>query len=106
MAVAIPIVVAFIVTLALSIIFKDQAKKDKGFSFIYFKLSYRRKMIRTITILPLLLALFIVLYYVANWDVSLVILFGLFYFLFKLRTTTSCGKNMKNNFEKVIDYGC
>lgn len=43
-----------ILTVIFSIIFKGTPKVDKGFKIFYSKLSYRRKMIRTLTTLPML----------------------------------------------------
>jgi ABC-type sugar transport system permease subunit len=42
------LLIVLIVSLILSIIFKNKEKKDKGAVFFYYKLIYRRKMIRTL----------------------------------------------------------
>ena len=55
------ILISLLVVIIFSIIFKGKAKVDKGFAINYFKLSHRRKMIRTLTSLPILiLALFVI----------------------------------------------
>ena len=50
-----PIVIALVVILILSFANKDAAKVDKGAELNYFKSSYRRKMIRTLTNLPIII---------------------------------------------------
>lgn len=45
--------IALLVSLILSLIFKKKEKKDSGFVITYYKLSYRRKMIRTLWIFPI-----------------------------------------------------
>ncbi len=41
-------------SLILPLIFKKKEKKDTGFVISYYKLSYRRKMIRTLWMLPMI----------------------------------------------------
>ena len=50
-----PIVIGLVIILILSFANKDAAKVDKGAELNYFKLSYRRKMIRTLTNLPIII---------------------------------------------------
>ncbi|WP_163970404.1 ATPase [Oceanobacillus halotolerans] len=77
----IPVIIALFVSVILSIIFKGKAKVDKGFKLNYFKLSYRRKMIRTLTSLPFVIVGLIVIYYYTDWSMALNILFGLLFLL-------------------------
>ncbi|MBU0905685.1 MAG: hypothetical protein KKF57_10880 [Firmicutes bacterium] len=51
----IPVIISIIITSIFSIFFMLQEKIDKGFAINYYKLSYRRKMIRTLTSFPLLI---------------------------------------------------
>lgn len=57
----VPIVV-LIVSIIYSVIFKDEEKNDEGFELVYFKLSYRRKMIRTLWSLPIAALSYYVIY--------------------------------------------
>ncbi|MEK4426148.1 hypothetical protein [Solibacillus sp. FSL K6-1523] len=57
-----PIVVALIVTFIFTNIYKNKEKVDRGFTFNYFGLSYRRKMIRTLYTFPILIVAFVSLY--------------------------------------------
>ncbi|MGX2962083.1 hypothetical protein JNUCC23_23055 (plasmid) [Peribacillus sp. JNUCC 23] len=75
------IVIGLIVTLILSFVFKNASKVDRGVEFNYFKLSYRRKMIRTLASLPIMILLFIVIYSYTDWSMLATILVGLFYVL-------------------------
>lgn len=55
------IVIVLLIVFILSFISKGKEKKDKGFKFYYFRLSYRRKMIRTLIFLPVVILLFFIL---------------------------------------------
>lgn len=54
-------VVSLFINGILSLIYKNKEKVDKGFTFAFAKLSYRRKMIRTMWSLPLLIPVFFIL---------------------------------------------
>jgi hypothetical protein len=60
-------VIVLIVTGILSLFSKEKGKLDKGFTFNYFKLSYRRKMIRTFWMLPIMFILLVA----TNWYADL-----------------------------------
>ncbi|MGE8082018.1 hypothetical protein [Peribacillus loiseleuriae] len=75
------IVIGLIVTLILSFVFKNASKVDRGVGFNYFKLSYRRKMIRTLASLPIMILLSIVIYSYTDWSMLANILVGLFFVL-------------------------
>jgi len=75
--IVIPIGIALLVTIILTIVFQGSDKVDKGFKINYFKLSYRRKMIRSLTILPILILATIVIYYYTEWSMTTNILVGL-----------------------------
>jgi hypothetical protein len=61
------IVIFLIVTGILLLLSKEEEKLDKGFTFNYFKLSYRRKMIRTFWMLPIMFILLVA----TNWYADL-----------------------------------
>ena len=44
----------------LSLLYKNKEKRDRGFAFVYYGLSYRRRMIRTIWSFPAILLFLIV----------------------------------------------
>jgi cell division protein FtsW (lipid II flippase) len=58
-----PVTAAIIVGMIMSRIFRDEEKKDKGFVLFYHKLTYRRRMIRTLWNIPIIFLLFLVI----NW---------------------------------------
>ena len=51
----ISIIISLIISLILEKLLKHGEKVDKGFAFCFWKLSYRRKFIRTFWMLPLLM---------------------------------------------------
>ncbi|KOS69852.1 hypothetical protein AEA09_12725 [Lysinibacillus contaminans] len=50
----IPIIIGFGVSGIVSFFFRNKEKVDNGFEFIYYRLSYRKKMMRTLWNLPLI----------------------------------------------------
>src|SRR5690625_2650187 len=82
--ITIPIIVSLAVVIVLSIIFKGKPKVDKGFKVNYFSLSYRRKMIRSLTTLPVIAVSLFVIYFLTDWSMFVNILFGLFFVLLYL----------------------
>lgn len=46
----------------LSFLYRNKEKRDKGFGFVYYGLSYRRRMIRTLWLTPLIV-FFIIIYF-------------------------------------------
>lgn len=75
----VPIAIGLIVSLILSIVFKKSAKIDKGIELNYFKLSYRRKMIRTLVNIPVMILLLIFIYGFSDWGTLANTLIGLFF---------------------------
>lgn len=61
------IIIALVFALILSLIYKNKEKKDRGFVFSYYRLSYRRKMIRTLWQLPLFFVSLIIIYSFGVW---------------------------------------
>src|SRR5699024_9631168 len=72
----VPIITAFIVTIILSFIFKGSPKVDEGFSVNYYKLSYRRKFIRSIIMLPLSIVVIGVVYLITDWSLLVNLIIG------------------------------
>jgi len=56
------------VCLISSKIYKRQEKVDKGFAINYFKLSYRRRVVRDLLTLPLLIVCILIIYYLSDWS--------------------------------------
>jgi hypothetical protein len=75
------ILAVIIFALIFSKVYKGKNKVDKGFEVVYFKLSYRRKMIRTLTSSPILIIALIVIYYYSNWTFEVRITLVLFVLL-------------------------
>lgn len=77
----VPAVVVIIIVIILSIVFKDRPKTDKGFQLFYFKLSYRRKVIRTLITSPIAIFAIGVIYYYTNLSMPQNIILGLVFFI-------------------------
>ena len=60
------ILIVLILSSILSIVFKNKEKKDKGAVFFYYKLSYRRKFIRTLWTFPVVVISLVVIYIFAG----------------------------------------
>jgi len=60
--ISISIVIILVIAGIFSVIYKNKEKVDTGFELVYFKLSYRRKMIRTLWSFPIIIILLIVPY--------------------------------------------
>ncbi|TVP83292.1 MAG: ATPase [Alkalicoccus sp.] len=66
--------------IVLAAVYRNKTKKDKGVVFNYFKLSYRRKLIRTWISLPFTLIVLILLYIITDWTEQLYIALGILLF--------------------------
>ncbi|WP_147803951.1 hypothetical protein [Alkalicoccus halolimnae] len=70
------LVIISIVLITFAVLFRNKKKKDKGWVFNYFKLSYRRKLIRTWVSLPFSVAAILLLYFINDWAMQIYILLG------------------------------
>lgn len=61
------LVVALVIHLILARIYKDVEKKDKGFVISYFRLTYRRRLIRSLWGIPIMILLYLVVYWMADF---------------------------------------
>ncbi|GGN91829.1 hypothetical protein [Saccharibacillus kuerlensis] len=69
-----------LVNIALVFFFKGKNKTDKGFQFLYYKLNYRRRMIRDLILFPIvLIILFMISYNSAFLPVGSAITFTVVY---------------------------
>lgn len=69
------IIICFIIDLILSAIYKNEPKVDKGFVIAYYKLTYRRRMMRVLwTFLYIILCL-IIIYTLGEWSTNVYIIF-------------------------------
>lgn len=73
--------ITLVVILILSFSYKNKKKVDKGFVFNYYKLSYRRKMIRTLTLLPLMIGAVIIIFYYSDNSFVVNLLIGIALFV-------------------------
>ncbi|QOR64806.1 ATPase [Cytobacillus suaedae] len=71
----ISVICALIFSSIFSKIYKDKEKVDKGFEISYFKLTYRRKMLRTLTGFPFFIAALFIIYYFSSWSLAAYITF-------------------------------
>ncbi|MBB6513800.1 fatty acid desaturase [Gracilibacillus halotolerans] len=61
--------------------FRKKKKVDKGFNLIYYKLSYRRRMIRSFTTLPVAIVAVIIIYLYTEWSTITYVFLGLLFLL-------------------------
>lgn len=67
----ISIFIGIIITIFFSKSSGDKTKVDKGFSFNYFQLTYRRKLIRTLKSIPILIFVLLIIYFLLDWETSM-----------------------------------
>ncbi|WP_085994161.1 hypothetical protein [Oceanobacillus senegalensis] len=81
----VPVIVVIIVGAIMSRIFRDEEKKDKGFVLFYHQLTYRRKMIRSLWNIPIIILLYLVLYWIgdfsSNENIAIVIILLLIFLI-------------------------
>ncbi|RIW30700.1 hypothetical protein D3H55_16335 [Bacillus salacetis] len=73
--------IILITSLILPVIYKNKEKTDKGHVFSYYKLTYRRKMIRTLWLIPLIVILLIAISVIAELNTFEILLISLFFFV-------------------------
>ncbi|MGM0846515.1 MAG: ATPase [Bacillota bacterium] len=76
------IIVGLIATILLPLFYRNKEKKDKGRVFVYYKLSYRRKMIRTLWSIPIIVILIIAIFYLAELDPAQILTLAVFFLVF------------------------
>ncbi|QDP39388.1 hypothetical protein [Radiobacillus deserti] len=79
-----PIIASLIVVVIMSFVYKDKEKKDKGFVLSYYRLTYRRKMIRTLWTVPFIIFLYIPVIVFLNMEGVFNILISIFIFVILL----------------------
>lgn len=62
----IPVMVAIMATIVMSIVYKNKPKIDRGRVIIYFQLSYRRKLIRSLWTFPIHIAIILLAIYITH----------------------------------------
>jgi hypothetical protein len=72
----IPTIASVVTIIIFSLVFKGKTKVDKGFKLNYYRLSYRRKMIRTLMSSPIIFLAIIVIFLYTDFSMSAKILFG------------------------------
>lgn len=72
------LVVGCLASAMMAYMFRGSEKVDHGSEFFYARLTYRRKMIRTLTLFPFFILMLIAAYYLIEWREEPSILFGLF----------------------------
>ncbi len=88
----------------LSIVFKNKEKKDKGAVFFYYKLSYRRKIMRTLWTFPVVVISLVVIFRFAglNSNENLIISISfLIIFWIQLFYNFLNGRNKKSNLRDM-----
>lgn len=82
-------------------LYKDADKKDKGFVLIYYKLTYRRRMIRTLWSIPFIILLYLALYWLSDLNSNEYKIIGGLFLLLVLFDITYNYIKWKNNEKKV-----
>ncbi|MFC3039671.1 ATPase [Virgibacillus xinjiangensis] len=77
----IPVIAVLLVVFILSLTSRKKDKVDKGFTFNYYRLSYRRKMLRTFINIPIMVLLVILVYRSTDWKIGSIVLLGLLLFV-------------------------
>ena len=78
------ILVCYLLSFILSKAYKNKKKVDKGLVFVYHKLTYRRKWIRTLWSVPFAILSLIVIKKFGEWPTYIFILFSSFCFVMLL----------------------
>lgn len=76
--------ISLVILFFISIGFKNRKKVDERYMFNYFRLSYRRKMIRTVIMLPILALILFIVYLAADWDVIVIVILLSAHFLLSI----------------------
>lgn len=66
--------IALVIVFLMSLFFRNRKKVDEGFTFNYFRLSYRKKMKRTIIMTPFLALVLLILSLAAQWNGIVIVL--------------------------------
>ncbi|MGG0668289.1 hypothetical protein [Sporosarcina koreensis] len=61
-----PVLTVLVVSTVMSILYKDAEKKDKGFVLNYYRLTYRRRLIRAVWGVPIVSLLYLALYWFSD----------------------------------------
>ncbi|ALX49491.1 hypothetical protein AOX59_13485 [Lentibacillus amyloliquefaciens] len=61
-----PLIAVFVVSTVMSVIYKNEEKKDKGFVLNYHKLTYRRRLIRAVWGVPIVSLIYLALYWFSD----------------------------------------
>lgn len=94
------IVLSLLINGVLSLIYKNKEKVDKGLTFAYVKLSYRRKMIRTLWSLPLMIPVLLLLNFsvaLDSYEIQFLSLSFVFLFFIQLAYNYYKWKKNENN---------
>ena len=66
-----PISIMIIISGVFSLLYRKKEKVDTGFALFYYKLSYRRKMIRSFWSIPIIIICLIIIYLTPVWNFQL-----------------------------------
>ncbi|MDN3429183.1 hypothetical protein [Planococcus notacanthi] len=97
----VPVIVVLIVHVIMSSIYKDAEKKDKGFVFNGYKLSYRRSFFRSIWAIPFILLLYIAIYWFGDLTTNEYIAIGIIFMLLALSDIATSYVKWKKNEKKA-----
>lgn len=63
--------IIIIISGVFSLLYRKKEKLDTGFALFYYKLSYRRKMIRTLWSIPIIIICLIIIFLTPAWNFQL-----------------------------------
>lgn len=66
-----PVIAALVASVIAFLLAKNRQRVDRGFVFNYYRLSYRRKYIRSLISIPIVLVACMIIYTLAEWPVSI-----------------------------------
>lgn len=92
-----PVIVILIVHVIMSIVYRDVEKKDKGFVFNGYKLSDRRRFIRSLWAIPFILVLYIAIYWYGDLTTNEYIAIGIIFILLALLDIATSYVKWKKN---------
>ncbi|WP_113928064.1 hypothetical protein [Bacillus sp. P14.5] len=75
------ILISLIVSLLFALIYRNKEKKDKGFVYAYYRLSYRRRMIRALWNIPIVVLLLIGISVWGEFNFNETLLISVFFFV-------------------------
>lgn len=101
LAYIVPVIAVLAFSLIMSRIYKDKEKKDKGFVLNFYNLTYRRRFIRALWGIPLIIFLYIAMYWFSELTSKEYIVIGIIFLILISWDITYNYVKWKKNEEEV-----